>query len=50
MQDEELGVLVQNFPPKSLPAIILVRDTLFSYAETYPVRSADLWGAGHLTH
>lgn len=38
MQEAELSILMQNFPPKSVPAIKLVRDTVLQYANTHPVR------------
>lgn len=34
---ERQDVLLHNFPPKNLQGLILLRDTLFDYAETHPV-------------
>lgn len=36
-QAHELAALMANFPPRSLTSVITVRDTLLSYAESYPV-------------
>jgi hypothetical protein len=38
LQDEELSVLVANFPPKGIQSVKAVRATLLNYSDTYPVR------------
>lgn len=37
-QPHEFNVVVHNFPPRSLEAVIKLRNTLLNYADTYPVR------------
>eukprot|EP00877_Chromochloris_zofingiensis_P012554 jgi/Chrzof1/7552/Cz02g28050.t1 len=36
LQAHELNILMHHFPPRNLQSIILVRDTVLSYASTYP--------------
>jgi hypothetical protein len=37
---------MHHFPPRSLESVILLRSTLLSYADTYPVRAAHGGRAG----
>lgn len=39
-QPHEFDIVVRNFPPRSLESVIQLRNTLLTYADTYPVR----WG------
>lgn len=37
LQAHETAALMANFPPRSLASVVTVRDTLLSYAQSYPV-------------